>query len=165
LPSKTPRQSCVTPVAEFFNSIGPVPSSGYITTCPQLAKAAVRAADEGAGLTHLYGPAARCKKISSIWRMCGLASMYPASRWGTLLRAIMDISARAISLAARLEPNGSPVFAGAGKTDRALLRTVQAMRASLTASAIRRQLGVTRARHGSGSEFNESDCGKPSFLW
>jgi hypothetical protein len=26
-----------------------VPSSVYITTCPQLAKAAVRAADEGAG--------------------------------------------------------------------------------------------------------------------
>jgi hypothetical protein len=26
---------------------GPVPTSVYITTCPQLAKAAVRAADEG----------------------------------------------------------------------------------------------------------------------
>ena len=30
-------------------AFGPVPSSVYITTCPQLAKAAVRAADEGAG--------------------------------------------------------------------------------------------------------------------
>ncbi len=29
-------------------------------------------------LTRMYGPAVRCKKISSIWRMCGLASMYPA---------------------------------------------------------------------------------------
>ena len=31
----------------------------------------------------------------------GLASMYPASDWSALLRAIMDISARAISLADR----------------------------------------------------------------
>jgi hypothetical protein len=32
----------------------------------------------------------------SIW-VCGLASMYPASDWsGSLLRAIMDISARSI---------------------------------------------------------------------
>src|SRR5216684_1991008 len=37
--------------------------------------------------------------FSSIWRICGLASMYPASDWSALvLPAIMDISARAISL-------------------------------------------------------------------
>jgi hypothetical protein len=33
-----------------ISAIGPLPSSVYITTCPQLAKAAVRAADEVAGL-------------------------------------------------------------------------------------------------------------------
>src|SRR4051812_47281590 len=33
----------------FSTSAVPVPSSVYITICPQLAKAAVRAADEGAG--------------------------------------------------------------------------------------------------------------------
>jgi hypothetical protein len=32
---------------------------------------------------------------SSSW-LSGLASMYPASDWSSLLRAIMDISARAI---------------------------------------------------------------------
>src|ERR1700722_6536247 len=32
---------------------------------------------------------------------CGLASMYPASDWSGVLRAIMDISARAFSLADR----------------------------------------------------------------
>jgi len=49
----------------------------------------------------------------------GLASMYPAFDWSAVLLAIMDISARAISLAdrPRLEPFGSPVFAGAGKTE------------------------------------------------
>src|SRR6266568_6254386 len=47
----------------------------------------------------MYGPAVRRKRISSIWRMCGLASMYPASDWSAfVLPAIMDISARAISL-------------------------------------------------------------------
>src|SRR5215470_3913086 len=36
------------------------------------------------------------QEVSSIWRLCGLASMYPASDWsGFVLRAIMDISARA----------------------------------------------------------------------
>src|SRR5207249_7722876 len=28
-------------------------------------------------LTRMYGPAVRCKRTSSSWRMCGLASMYP----------------------------------------------------------------------------------------
>src|SRR5262245_43211686 len=37
---------------------------------------------------------------SSSW-LSGLAQMYPASDWSSLLRAIMDISARAISLADR----------------------------------------------------------------
>src|SRR5207237_9138099 len=36
-------------VAVHESLCGPGPSSVYITTCPQLAKAAVRAADEGAG--------------------------------------------------------------------------------------------------------------------
>jgi len=29
----------------------------------------------------MYGPAVRCKKTSASWRMCGLASMYPAFDW------------------------------------------------------------------------------------
>ena len=33
-------------------ALGPLPSSVYITTCPQLAKAAMRAADEGAGFAE-----------------------------------------------------------------------------------------------------------------
>src|SRR5436309_15009002 len=50
-------------------------------------------------LTQLYGPAVRRKRFSSIWRICGLASMYPGSDWSAfVLPAIMDISARAISL-------------------------------------------------------------------
>ncbi len=54
---------------------------------------------ESTRLTQMYGPAVRRKRISSIWRMCGLASMYPASDWSAfVLPAIMDISARAISL-------------------------------------------------------------------
>jgi hypothetical protein len=32
----------------------------------------------------MYGPAVRCKRVSSIWRTCGLASMYPASDWSVL---------------------------------------------------------------------------------
>src|SRR5215467_6203437 len=44
--------------------------------------------------------------------------MYPASAWSKVLRAIMDISAHAVSLAARPRsgPFGSPGFACAGKT-------------------------------------------------
>jgi hypothetical protein len=38
----------------------PVPSSVYITTCPQLAKAAVRAADEGAGFDPKRSSGPRC---------------------------------------------------------------------------------------------------------
>ena len=49
----------------------------------------------------------------------GLASMYPVSDWSSVLLAIMDISAPAISLADRPQvgPLGSPVFACAGKTE------------------------------------------------
>jgi hypothetical protein len=49
---------------------------------------------------------------------CGLASMYPASEWSSsLLRAIMDISARSSLLPARpRRPNGSPGFDRTGKT-------------------------------------------------
>src|ERR1700730_16590614 len=49
----------------------------------------------------MYGPAVRRKRFSSICRLCGLASMYPASDWSVVLRATMDISAHAFSLAAR----------------------------------------------------------------
>lgn len=43
----------------------------------------------------MYGPAVRCEKIRRIGGG-GLASMYPASDWSAfMLRAIMDISARA----------------------------------------------------------------------
>jgi hypothetical protein len=38
-----------SPEVAFSHSLGPVLSSVYITTCPQLAKAALRAADERAG--------------------------------------------------------------------------------------------------------------------
>src|SRR5262249_44232518 len=53
-------------------------------------------------MTQMYGPAVGCKRTSSSWGICGLASMYPAFDWSVfVLRAIMDISARAISLADR----------------------------------------------------------------
>jgi hypothetical protein len=54
-----------------------------------------------AQLDPMYGPAVRSKKISTSWGVSGLASMYPASEWSIVLRAIMDISAPAISLADR----------------------------------------------------------------
>src|SRR5713101_861945 len=59
------------------------------------------AVGRGLRLTRMYGPAVRCKRVSSIWRMWGLASMYPASNWSYLLRAILDISAHAVLLADR----------------------------------------------------------------
>src|SRR5215469_7001451 len=34
----------------------------------------------GPNLTHLYGPAVRCKRFRRSWR-CGLALLYPASDW------------------------------------------------------------------------------------
>jgi len=42
-----------------MSAFGPVLSSVYIATCPQLAKAAVRAADEGAGFDPELPSAAR----------------------------------------------------------------------------------------------------------
>ncbi len=49
----------------------------------------------------MYGPAVRSKRFRRSVVSGGLASMYPASDWSMLLRAIMDISARAFSLADR----------------------------------------------------------------
>src|SRR6266702_1766639 len=69
-------------------------------------------------LTHMYGPAVRCKKISSIGGG-GLASMYPVSSWSCFApghhgyqRACVLISGQA-----SIGPFGSPVFACAGKTE------------------------------------------------
>src|SRR5713226_5552370 len=42
----------------------------------------------------MYGPAVRRKRFLSIWRMCGLASMYPASDWSALCSRPPWISAR-----------------------------------------------------------------------
>ncbi len=67
----------------------------------------------------MYGPAVRRKRFSSIWRICGLASMYPASDWSELCSGPPWISARVRShyRTGLSGPNGSPVFARAGKTD------------------------------------------------
>jgi hypothetical protein len=69
-------------------------------------------------MTLMYGPAVRRKRILSICRLCGLASMYPASDWSVgapghhgYQRACVLISGQASS-----GPFGSPVFACAGKT-------------------------------------------------
>ena len=35
-------------------------------------------------LIPMYGPAVRCKRTSSSWRTCGLASMYLAFDWSLL---------------------------------------------------------------------------------
>src|SRR5262245_65886572 len=49
----------------------------------------------------MYGPAVRCKRFPRSGE-CGLASMYPVSDWSlSWLPTIMDISARASSLAVR----------------------------------------------------------------
>src|SRR3984893_14832345 len=45
-------------------------------------------------MTLMHGPAVRCKRVSSIWRTCGLASMYPASDWSVLCSEPSWISAR-----------------------------------------------------------------------
>jgi hypothetical protein len=75
-------------------------------------------ADRLRQLTHMYGPAARCKRFC---RSGGIGSCVNVSGFSLeqSLRAIMDISARAISLAARHRdgPCGSPGFARVGKTD------------------------------------------------
>src|SRR5262245_40993638 len=45
-------------------------------------------------MTRMYGPAVCCKKIASSWRLCGLASMYPAFDWSLLCSGPSLISAR-----------------------------------------------------------------------
>jgi hypothetical protein len=59
------------------------------------------------------------QEVLSIWRLCGLASMYSASRWS--LRAPghhgYQRACDLISGQASTGPFGSPVFACAGKTD------------------------------------------------
>ena len=45
-------------------------------------------------MTPMYGPAVRCKRTCSNWRMCGLASMYPAFDWSLLCSGPSWISAR-----------------------------------------------------------------------
>ena len=71
---------------------------------------------EGNPLAHMYGPAARRKRVSSICRL-GLASMYPASDWSSApghhgyQRACVLIRGQASN-----GPCGPPVFASAGKT-------------------------------------------------
>src|SRR6267142_2637353 len=52
-------------------------------------------------LTQMYGPAVRCKKISSNWRRRSCINVSGLRLERVLLRAIMDISARAFSLADR----------------------------------------------------------------
>ena len=55
-----------------------------------------RTRPRGPFVTRMYGPARGIVELVD-----GLASMYPASGWSSLLRATMDISARAISLTDR----------------------------------------------------------------
>jgi ubiquinone/menaquinone biosynthesis C-methylase UbiE len=45
-------------------------------------------------VTRMYGPTVRRKRFSPIWRMCGLASMYPACDWSVLCSWPSWISAR-----------------------------------------------------------------------
>src|ERR1700682_1192210 len=69
-------------------------------------------------LTHMYGPAVRCKRFVDLV-VSGLASMYPVSSWSRFApdhhgyqRACDLINGQAST-----GPCGSPVFACAGKTD------------------------------------------------
>ena len=52
-------------------------------------------------LTRMYGPAVRCKRFSSSWHSAVLHQCIRSLIGADLLRTIMDISARAISLADR----------------------------------------------------------------
>ena len=54
-----------------------------------------------ARLTRMYGPAVRCKRFSSSWRSAVLHQCIRSLIGAVLLRTIMDISARAVSLADR----------------------------------------------------------------
>ena len=76
----------------------------------------------------MYGPAVRRKRISSFCRHCGLASMYPASDWSSfVLRAIMDISAHAVSLADRPR-TGQTGHQGSHAPERPVLHFVSSSR-------------------------------------
>jgi len=59
------------------------------------------AAVEPTRLTQMYGPAVRCKRFSSSWHSAVLHQCIRSLLGAVLLRTIMDISARAISLADR----------------------------------------------------------------
>src|ERR1700728_2236045 len=52
-------------------------------------------------MTDMYGPAVRCKKISSNWRWRSCINVSGLRLERVVLRAIMDISARATSLTDR----------------------------------------------------------------
>jgi hypothetical protein len=74
-------------------------------------------------MTRMYGPAVRCKKFRRAVG-CGLASMYPASDWSGWAPGHHGYQRAGdlISGQASTGPNGSPVFARAGKTDPPSLR-------------------------------------------
>ena len=68
-------------------------------------------------LTHLYGPAARCKPKMMIWRTLVLRFCIRPIDGAFKLLAIMDIRARSISFASRpRRPYGSPDHERAGET-------------------------------------------------
>ena len=68
-------------------------------------------------MTHLYGPAARCKPKMMIWRTLVLRFCIRPVDGAIELLAIMDIRARSISFASRpRRPYGSPDHERAGET-------------------------------------------------
>jgi hypothetical protein len=68
-------------------------------------------------LTHLYGPAVRCKPKMMIWRTLVLRFCIRPVDGAFELLAIMDIRARSISFASRpRRPYGSPDHERAGET-------------------------------------------------
>src|SRR5262249_48555400 len=71
-----------------------------------------------ASLAALVRPCV-ARELSSSWRMCGLASMYPAFGWSLLCSGPSWVSARVRSHYRKglKGPFGSPVFACTGKTD------------------------------------------------
>ena len=73
---------------------------GEITMDNELLYAKIEALGDKRPLAHMYGPAVRRKRVSSICRLFGLASCI-RPLIGAVLRATMDISARAFSLGGR----------------------------------------------------------------
>jgi hypothetical protein len=68
-------------------------------------------------MTHLYGPAVRCKPKMMIWRTLVLRFCIRPVDGAFELLAIMDIRARSISFASRpRRPYGSPDHERAGET-------------------------------------------------